>query len=114
MDRALGLLLITGGIVTLASLAPAKAQERQPNPAFAPVEDDPELPRVLLIGDSISIGYTVPTRELLAGVANVHRIPVNGGPTTRGVEAIDEWLGGEPWPAGNASQPRFCRASCPG
>ena len=30
------------------------------SPAFAPVTDSPALPRVLLIGDSISIGYTVP------------------------------------------------------
>ena len=42
----------------------------------------PGLPRVLLIGDSISIGYTLPVRELLQGKANVHRIPANGGPTT--------------------------------
>ncbi len=28
------------------------------NAAYAYVKDDPTLPRVLLIGDSISIGYT--------------------------------------------------------
>ena len=39
-----------------------------------------KLPRVLLIGDSISIGYTVAVRSLLKGKANVHRIPENGGP----------------------------------
>src|SRR4051812_8323674 len=44
----------------------------KPNPAFAEVKDDPSLPRVLLIGDSISIGYTVPVRKLLQGKANVH------------------------------------------
>lgn len=57
----------------------------------------PELPRVLLIGDSISIGYTAPVRELLKGKANVHRIPVNGGPTTNGLAHLDEWLGGGKW-----------------
>ena len=37
-----------------------KAQKkRRVNPAMAPVEDVDGLPRVLLIGDSISIGYTV-------------------------------------------------------
>ena len=46
----------------------------------------PGLPRVLLIGDSISIGYTVPTRKLLQGKANVHRIPENGGATTTGLQ----------------------------
>ena len=41
----------------------------------------PGLPRVLLIGDSISIGYTLEVRKLLAGKANLHRIAENGGPT---------------------------------
>ena len=45
--------------------------------AFAKVNDKPDLPRVLLIGDSISIGYTVPVRTLLQGKANVHRAPTN-------------------------------------
>lgn len=68
-----------------------------PDPAFAEVVDDPKLPRVLLIGDSISIGYTVPVRELLQGKANVHRIPTNGGPTTKGLAEIDQWLGDGQW-----------------
>lgn len=77
--------------------AQAKKSKRKPNPAFAPITDNPNLPRVLLIGDSISIGYTVPTREFLKGKANLHRIPTNGGPTTRGLESIDEWLGKSKW-----------------
>lgn len=67
------------------------------NPAFAEVIDDPNLPRVLIIGDSISIGYTVPLREELQGKVNVHRIPTNGGPTTRGLESIDAWIGDSKW-----------------
>lgn len=59
---------------------------------FAQFEDAAGLPRVLLIGDSISIGYTLPTRRLLHGKANVHRIPMNGGPTTRVLEMLTEWL----------------------
>ena len=74
-----------------------QTKTRKPNPVFAKIIDDPALPRVLLIGDSISIGYTLPVREMLAGQANVHRIPVNGGPTTRGLESIDEWLGDGKW-----------------
>ncbi len=62
------------------------------NPAFQPVEDVPGLPRVLLIGDSISIGYTVAVRELLAGKANVHRIPTNAGHTAMGLEGLPGWL----------------------
>ncbi len=65
--------------------------------AFAFVEEDPALPRVLLIGDSISIGYTPEVRRLLAGQANVLRIPANAGPTTRGLESIVAWLGGQHW-----------------
>ena len=76
---------------------PRAAKRKPRNPVFAPVADDPALPRVLLIGDSISIGYTVPTRKLLAGKANVHRIPTNGGPTTRGLENLDAWLGKGGW-----------------
>ncbi|MCH8829301.1 MAG: SGNH/GDSL hydrolase family protein [Planctomycetes bacterium] len=72
-------------------------RKRRPNAAFARVTDDPKLPRVLLIGDSISIGYTVPCRSLLKGRANLHRIPTNGGPTTRGLQSIDRWLGKSRW-----------------
>ncbi len=68
-----------------------------PDPAFAPVADHPGRPRVLLIGDSISIGYTVPVRERLGGRASIHRIPVNGGPTTNGLAHLDEWLGSNRW-----------------
>jgi lysophospholipase L1-like esterase len=76
--------------------AKAKAK-KSPNPAFAEVEDRPGLPRVLLIGDSISIGYTVAVREALAGKANVHRPADNCGPTIRGVEKLDAWLGEGRW-----------------
>lgn len=65
--------------------------------ATPPVKDDPALPRVLLIGDSISIGYEPAVRKLLAGKANVYRIPNNGGPTTNGVFMLDSWLGDKHW-----------------
>jgi lysophospholipase L1-like esterase len=77
--------------------APAKVAATQPSPVLAPVTDDPRLPRVLLIGDSISMGYTLPVRGLLKGKANVHRPPENCGPTTRGVERLDAWLGTGKW-----------------
>ena len=66
-------------------------------PEFRAIQDNPKLPRVLLIGDSISMGYTLPVRRLLAGKANVHRISVNGGNTVRGLENLDAWLGDKPW-----------------
>ncbi|GAB4148515.1 MAG: SGNH/GDSL hydrolase family protein [Planctomycetaceae bacterium] len=74
-----------------------KKKRRRPNPVFAKVKDNPKLPRVLLIGDSISIGYTLETRKQLQGIANVHRIPTNGGPTIRGLQQIEKWLGDGKW-----------------
>ena len=61
------------------------------------VQDDPKLPRVLLIGDSISRGYTLDTRKALAGKANVHRAPENCGPTANGVKKIEIWLSDGKW-----------------
>ena len=68
-----------------------------PEDPCAPIEDKPGLPRVLLIGDSISIGYTLATRELLNGKANVHRIPENGLETRHGLKSLERWLGGGRW-----------------
>ena len=65
--------------------------------AVTPIKDVPGLPRVLLIGDSISIGYTLQVRANLAGKANVHRIPANGGATEVGLAKIDGWLGTGKW-----------------
>ncbi len=61
------------------------------------VQDDPKLPRVLLIGDSVSRGYTPAVRKALAGKANVHRAPANCGPTANGLKHIEAWLGDGKW-----------------
>ena len=61
------------------------------------VVDDPKLPRVLLIGDSVSRGYTLAVRAALAGKANLHRAPENCGPTANGVKKLDVWLGDGRW-----------------
>ena len=82
---------------TFAQKAAAKPAKRPPSPVLAPIQDVAGLPRVLLIGDSISMGYTMPTRKLLEGKANVHRIPANGGPTKSGTANIDKWLGTGKW-----------------
>jgi hypothetical protein len=92
------LIVFTMFAATLALTASSSAQDKKKvDPAFAPVVDDTKLPRVLLIGDSISIGYTPATRKLLASKANVHRIAENGGPTTSGVKNIKKWLGDGKW-----------------
>jgi len=84
-------------LCTVARVEAGAQRPRRPNPVYAPITDDPALPRVLLIGDSISIGYTLPTRAALAGKANVHRPPTNCGPTTHGLDQIDAWLGEKKW-----------------
>lgn len=61
------------------------------------VNDDPKLPRVILIGDSVSRGYTQATRKALAGKANVHRAPANCGPTATALKQLDVWLGDGNW-----------------
>ena len=50
--------------------------------------DNPDLPNVLLIGDSISIGYTAYVRWQLAGKADVYRIKGNAKTSSYGVEKL--------------------------
>ncbi len=65
---------------------------------------DPALPNVLILGDSISIGYTREVRHLLHGRANVVRPvvpekdePANCRSTEQGLLQLDEWLGSAKW-----------------
>ena len=76
-----------------------KIKQKRPVPyAFGwIVQDDPDLPCVLLIGDSVSRGYTQSVRKALAGKANVHRAPANCGPTSLGLRKQDVWLGDGKW-----------------
>lgn len=76
--------------------AQPKKKTARVNP-MAPIEEVKNLPNALIIGDSISIGYTLPTRALLKGKVNLHRIPTNGGPTTKGIAEIEKWLGKKKW-----------------
>jgi hypothetical protein len=71
------------------------------NWSFTP---DPALPNVLILGDSISIGYTLQVRKLLEGKANVFRplnsrgdAPQNCSGTTFGVGEVDRWVAGQKW-----------------
>ena len=92
-----------------AAAAPKKAQASAPfreskmrredpflDPFANPI-DDPALPRVLIIGDSISTGYTTGVRKLLSGKANVHRVKGNCRYSAFGVGHIDTWLGEGDW-----------------
>jgi len=91
------LMFSTDGIADEAKPKKKAKPARKPNPAMVKVEDVAGLPRVLLIGDSISIGYTVPVRTMLEGKANIHRPLTNCGPTTTGVAKINTWLGDGKW-----------------
>ncbi len=94
-------------------LLPSFAQDAVKGAPFTPPSDmkgawaitpDPALPDVLILGDSISIGYTLETRKLLIGKANVFRPlrkdgkgPDNCGDTSMGLENLDKWLGDRKW-----------------
>ena len=56
-----------------------------------------ELPQVLLIGDSISIGYSPHVKQLLHAEASVVHNKGNAGPTENGLKNIDEWIGTTKW-----------------
>lgn len=53
--------------------------------------------KVLIIGDSISIGYFEPTKALLCGKAEVTHNPGNAQHTAYGLEKLEEWLGDTQW-----------------
>jgi len=55
------------------------------------------LPRVLLIGDSISAGYAPAVKKALAGIAEMSRIKGNGQHTGTGIKRMDAWLGDNKW-----------------
>lgn len=65
--------------------------------AFGYVEDDPGLPNVLLIGDSISIYYTDPVRRLLSGLADVYRTPMGPGKAETLFESLTAFLAERRW-----------------
>lgn len=65
--------------------------------AFSMPLDNPDLPNILLIGDSISIGYTVEVRKRMNGKADVFRIPTNGKYASYGSQQIDNWIGDRKW-----------------
>jgi hypothetical protein len=102
--KFLGLFLPATAAAVLARQPEAYASQSQTPRAnewaFTP---NPALPNVLLIGDSISIGYTLDVRRLMKGKANVFR-PMNphGGPancqnTHHGMQHIHNWIGATKW-----------------
>ena len=108
MNKLTALSLITLLLAPLAALKAAGPEEgslaennKKLSWTFTP---DPALPNVLILGDSISIGYTLQVRALLKGKANVFRAmtpdgrrQMNCSGTTTGVQKIDTWLDGHKW-----------------
>jgi lysophospholipase L1-like esterase len=91
--------LVTLGIHVQAQTGAAAAAPAPttPNPAYVQIADVAGLPRVLLLGDSISIGYTLPVRAQLQGKANVHRPGENCAETANGLKQLDKWLDSGKW-----------------
>ena len=56
-----------------------------------------QAPPVLVIGDSISIGYTPVVTTLLGDKAVVKHNEGNAAHTNNGVEKLESWLGTEKW-----------------
>jgi lysophospholipase L1-like esterase len=56
-----------------------------------------KLPRVLIIGDSISLGYTPHVVQMLKGKAIVKHNPGNAQHTSTGLKKLDAWIGKEKW-----------------
>lgn len=56
-----------------------------------------QKPQILIIGDSISIGYTPFVQEGLKKVADVFHNPGNAQHTGTGLEKIEEWVGDGQW-----------------
>ena len=91
--------------MTAALIAPLAAQHvavdvptaDETDPALVQVPEDPHLPRVLIMGDSISLGYTWEVRKLLAGKANVQHPDVNCWSTAFGLKHVKQWLGHKHW-----------------
>jgi len=94
LGMVFGLLLVQVSV----SRADRKEEPEKEEPAhlvkcFANPPDNPDLPNVLIIGDSISMGYTVPVRKLLDGKADVFRPTINCAHSGFGVQYVKWWLG---------------------
>lgn len=74
-----------------------EAKQKGVETAWDYVRDTPGLPRVIIIGDSISRGYTLEVRSVLAGQVNVHRAPENCGKSANALERLPVWLGDGRW-----------------
>jgi dienelactone hydrolase/lysophospholipase L1-like esterase len=73
--------LVTAAMILVFAAPPAQAQPTKS-----------ERPRVLLMGDSIRLGYAPIVAKKLEGVAEVFSFPENGGDTSATLKQLDGWL----------------------
>jgi hypothetical protein len=64
---------------------------------FVNPKDNPDLPNVLIIGDSISIGYTIAVRKFLDGKADVFRPGANCMYSGHGAQSMKAWVANRKW-----------------
>jgi len=96
MHKTREYLFIVMGAVMLTAAAFAFEKDRPAKPAVLPPNPN-NLPKVLLIGDSISAGYYPSVAKALEGKAVVAKSSDNGESTAVGVIKIDGWLGDTKW-----------------
>ena len=61
------------------------------------LNESPEKPKILIIGDSISIGYTPFVKKALSSKYDVFHNPGNAQHTGTGLENISKWIGNNDW-----------------
>jgi acyl-CoA thioesterase-1 len=83
-------------IALLPSSAFAWEKDKPASPPVIPPNPN-NLPKVLLVGDSISATYLQPVAKALEGKAVVAKSGDNGESTAVGVLKIDGWLGDTKW-----------------
>ncbi|MFM7180482.1 MAG: hypothetical protein ACKO2G_03335 [Verrucomicrobiales bacterium] len=86
-------LLLAPLVLADAPRGPTTPPAKKAEPTEAKTIDDPKLPRVLVIGDSISMNYHQAAKSALAGVANYHRNEGNAASTENGLRNVEGWLG---------------------
>ena len=72
-------------------------EEKQKGRKKKKTKIDPNLPMVMILGDSISMGYMGATKKALNKKANVIHNPGNSGGTTKTLQHIDNWLKMQKW-----------------
>jgi len=92
-------LFICAAMISLAASGADEAWLLQTNLLERVEETAPAaaLPRVLILGDSISIGYTPAVKSILSDIADVSRPDCNCGPSEWYIKWMNDWVGSNRW-----------------